>query len=84
VKFRPEAKPMAKVRVKDRDCVVAWAFDRPDSAGGRSYGNTLGHFHQNFGLEPLRKLMLDGILWTAHREIPAAGAPCAISEADMV
>ena len=84
VKFRPEAKPIAKVRVKDQDWVVAWAFERRDCHGGRSYGNTLGHFHTNFGLEPLRKLMVNGILWTAHREIPAGGAPCAISEEDMI
>ena len=83
VKFRLEANPIAKVRLKDEDCVVAWAFDCAGSGGGRSYGNTLGHFHKNFGREPLRKLIVNGILWTTDREIPAAGAPCEIDEQDM-
>lgn len=76
LKFSPTAQPLAQVRVKDKDQVVAWAYERPDSAGGRSYGNTLGHFHENFLQEPVRRVLVNGILWTARCEIPAGGAPC--------
>ena len=69
--------------VKGKDEVVACVYDRKDSAGGRSYGNTLGHFHENFGLEPFRRAIVNGILWTVHREIPEEGAPCMITADDM-
>ena len=83
LRFRPGAKPIAKVRVDGKDQVVTWAYHREDSGGGRSYGNTLGHFHENFGRESLRKMIVNGILWTAHREIPPGGAPCQIDRQDM-
>jgi hypothetical protein len=34
-------------------------------------------------MEPIRKSMLGGILWTAHLEIPEKGAPCDITAEDM-
>lgn len=51
---------------------VAWAYDRPD--GGRSFGMTGGHFHWNWGREPIRRLMANAILWTAKVEVPEQGA----------
>ena len=51
---------------------VAWAYDRPD--GGRSFGFTGGHFHWNWGRKPVRRLVANAILWTAHVDIPEAGA----------
>lgn len=85
----PAAVTLFKVRVKGKadpepkDLVVAWAYERPDSNGGRSYGNTLGHFHENLGIEPFRRALVNGILWTARVEIPKEGAPCALSEEDL-
>ncbi len=83
LKFLPAAKPLLKVRVKDKDQVVAWVYERPDSKAGRSYGNTLFHFHENFAVEPFRRALVNGILWTAHCEIPEGGAPCAVTAEDM-
>ena len=83
LKFLPAAKPLLKVRVKDKDQVVAWVYERPESNGGRSFGNTLGHFHENFGIEPFRRFLVNGILWTAHCEIPEGGASCRITDEDM-
>lgn len=83
----PKATPLFKVRVqgkKDRepkDHVMAWAYERPN--GGRACGNTLGHFHENLGIEPFRKAIVNGILWSAGREIPTDGAPCALTTKDM-
>lgn len=82
LKFLPDTKPVLKVHVKDKDQTVAWTYERP--GGGRSYGNTLGHFHTNFGIDSFRASLINGILWTARHEIPVDGAPHAVSEEDMV
>ena len=88
MRLKPEVKPLAQVRYEEKDQapvdqVVMWTYERKDSNGGRSFGNTLGHYHENFGMEPIRKSMLNGILWTAHCEIPESGVPCAITAEDM-
>ena len=83
LKFLPETKPLFTVKSKDQEQIVGWAFERPNSNGGRSFGTTLGHFHDNFGNESFRRILVNGILWTAHYEVPETGAPCRISEADM-
>jgi hypothetical protein len=81
MRLKPEVKPLAQVRYENQDQVVAWVYKR--KKGGRSFANTLGHYHENFALEPIRKSMLNGILWAAHCEIPEKGAPCAITAEDM-
>ena len=48
-----------------------WAYERP--GGGRGVGFTGLHFHRNFQNDQLRKLMLNAILWSAGREVPARG-----------
>jgi type 1 glutamine amidotransferase len=52
--------------------IVCWAYERPD--GGRSFVLTGGHGHKNWALPGLRRLAVNGILWTAKVEIPAGGA----------
>jgi type 1 glutamine amidotransferase len=76
LKFLPQAKPLLRVRVKDEPQTVGWIYERPDSHGGRSYGNTLGHFEELFRQEAFRKMLVNGILWTVHVEIPPDGADC--------
>lgn len=83
LKFLPEAKPLLKVSVKGKDHVVGWAYERPESNGGRSYGNVLGHFHELFQQEPFRRMLVNGILWAARCAVPEQGAPCALTAADM-
>ena len=87
LKFLPEAKPISKVHVKvknkDKEQVISWVYERPNANGGRSYGNTGGHFHKNFCMDSFRKAVVNGILWTAHHDIPAAGSPCAITADDV-
>jgi len=82
LKFLPEARPILNVPVKGKDQTVGWVYERPNSNGGRSYGNTLGHFHTLFCQESFRRMLVNGILWTAHYEVPSAGAPCAMAEED--
>ena len=50
---------------------VAWARERPD--GGRGFGFTGGHWHWNWAHDQFRKLVLNGIAWTAGLEIPPDG-----------
>jgi hypothetical protein len=80
-KLHERAHPVISVRIDDHDQVLAWTFERP--GGGRSFGATLGHFHENFTLEPFRRAIVNGVLWSAHADIPEAGAPVALSEDDL-
>ena len=52
---------------------VAWAYQRPN--GGRGFGFTGGHFHENWRQDDFRKLVLNALAWTAGAEIPADGIP---------
>lgn len=51
--------------------VVAWARQRAD--GGRGFGTTCGHFYDNWKNESFRKLVLNGIVWTAGIDVPTEG-----------
>lgn len=79
--FEPQAVAIAEVERDGKRHPVAWAFERP--GGGRSFGCVLGHYHRNFGREEFRRLLVNGILWTAQVEAPEGGAPVAIEEADL-
>ncbi len=83
MKLSPRAKPLLKVRAKDKDQVVAWTLEREKSTGGRSFGVTLGHFHENFGIEAFRRMLVNGILWAANIEVPPEGAICKASSEDL-
>ena len=50
---------------------VAWAFPRPK--GGRAFGFTGGHFHWSWANDEVRKMVLNGILWSAGGEVPEQG-----------
>ncbi len=64
--------------------VLAWAYERPDS-GGRGFGFTGGHYHENWRQDDFRKLVLNALAWTARVDIPAAGLPSRTpSEADLL
>lgn len=55
--------------------VMAWAYDRPD--GGRGFGFTGMHLHENLGQDDFRKVLLNGAAWVSGLEIPAEGVPSA-------
>ena len=75
------ATPLLRVTTKEEDVVVGWVCERPGS--GRSYGTTLGHFYRNFQIEAFRRTIVNAILWTAHVEVPAGGAPVELNEAEL-
>lgn len=58
-----------------------WAATRRN--GGRGFGFTGGHFHQSWGNENLRRVVLNAILWIAHVEVPERGVSSSVSEADL-
>ena len=60
---------------------TAWAFERPD--GGRGFGFTGGHFHNGWGNDDQRKLVLNAILWTAKLEVPSDGVESKVTEEDL-
>lgn len=82
LKFHNKIHPVLKVEIKDKEYTVGWVFERPHSKG-RSFGFVCGHFHSNFGEKPFRQAIINGILWTAHLDVPAEGAPCSITAKDM-
>jgi type 1 glutamine amidotransferase len=50
---------------------VAWCVERSDS--GRGFGIVMPHFYKNWGVDDLRRLILNGIVWTAGIEVPPGG-----------
>jgi hypothetical protein len=51
--------------------VVAWAYERPD--GGRGFGFTGLHKHENLGNDSFRTLLLNAVAWTAKLPVPPSG-----------
>ncbi|MFT5467215.1 MAG: hypothetical protein ACI8UO_002319 [Verrucomicrobiales bacterium] len=83
-KFAPEMKGVTplvwsgkehqgSIKGGDSD-VVAWAFDRAD--GGKSFNFSGLDGHSAWERDGMRKLMVNGVLWSAGLEIPEAGASC--------
>ena len=64
-----------------REEIMAWAFDRLD--GGRSFGFTGGHYHDNWGDENFRRLVTNAILWTAKLDVPKDGAKVDLDPAEL-
>jgi len=71
---------LLKVKYDGKDLPVAWTTEHPN--GGRSFGTTIGHFHRNFGNEPFRKMIVNGILWSAKLKVPEQGGPCELAPDD--
>jgi len=61
--------------------VTAWVYERED--GVRSFGMTGCHSHRYFADEGVRKLVVNGILWTAKVEIPPGGAKVELEPMDL-
>jgi len=61
--------------------VMSWAVERKD--GGRGFGFTGGHFHQNWGNEDFRTFLLNAAVWLSGAAIPENGVSCEVSESDL-
>jgi type 1 glutamine amidotransferase len=60
---------------------IAWAVERAD--GGRGFGFTGAHFHSNWGIPDFRRMIVNAILWSAKVNLPAGGAKCDVTAADL-
>jgi hypothetical protein len=66
---------------KGRAEAMMWAVERPD--GGRGFGFTGGHFHDNWGNDQFRKTILNAFVWLAQGEVPPGGVESQIAPADL-
>jgi type 1 glutamine amidotransferase len=66
---------------KGRAEAMMWAVERQD--GGRGFGFTGGHFHDNWGNDDFRKTVLNALLWLARVEVPQEGVKSAITQEDL-
>jgi hypothetical protein len=64
-----------------RDEVIAWAYERP--GGGRGFAFTGADLHTSWGYESQRKLVVNGVLWSAGLDVPAGGGPVGFDPADL-
>lgn len=60
---------------------VAWCVDRAD--GGRGFAVVMPHFYRNWKDENLRRLILNGIVWTAGAELPEEGVRGELPDLDQ-
>ena len=61
--------------------VLAWAYERPD--GGRGFGCTGGHFHENWANKDFRTLILNALVWTSGLDVPKKGISSHVSDIDL-
>jgi hypothetical protein len=58
-----------------------WVYERPN--GARGFGFTGGHFHDNWGQDDFRRVVLNSIVWMAKGTIPAGGIQTTVSKEDL-
>jgi type 1 glutamine amidotransferase len=56
---------------------MMWSVERED--GGRGFGFTGGHFHDNWANDSFRKVVLNAMLWIAKGEVPVDGIESDVS-----
>ena len=81
VKPEGTVKPLLRVPIDGRDEVVAWAWERPD--GGRSFGFSGLHFHDNWKRPAYRRLVAQGVAWSMKRPVPEGGLAVDVAENDL-
>ena len=81
LKFSKDKSRVRPVLLADIDGsreTVAWSFDRAD--GGRSFGFSGLHFHDNWKREDYRRLVTQAVLWTMKTPVPAKGLDVTMPE----
>ncbi len=62
VKADKPIQPVLRATIDGQEETVAWVWPRPD--GGRSFGFTGLHFHENWDRPEYRRLVVQGVLWS--------------------
>jgi type 1 glutamine amidotransferase len=81
IKAEKGVHPLLQVTIEGQRETVAWSWDRPD--GGRSFGFSGLHFHDNWRLQAYRRLVAQGVLWTLKKPIPKDGLPVEVAKEDL-
>jgi hypothetical protein len=81
VKAEKGPQPVLRASIDGQSETVAWAWERPD--GGRSFGFSGLHFHENWRLPEYRRLVAQGVLWTLRLPIPKGGLDVSVAEKDI-
>ncbi len=71
LKFAKTKTPLLNVTIDGEAHTVAWALER--AGGGRSFGFSGLHFHENWQSADYRRLVTQGVLWTVDMAIPKDG-----------
>jgi type 1 glutamine amidotransferase len=71
VKAKEPVTPLLQADIDGQRETVAWAWQRP--GGGRSFGFSGLHFHENWNMPEYRRLVLQGVIWTMRGTIPEQG-----------
>jgi hypothetical protein len=66
---------------KGRGECMMWAVERP--GGGRGFGFTGGHFHDNWGNEDFRKVVLNALVWLTKAAVPSGGIVSSVSTDEL-
>jgi hypothetical protein len=74
--------PLVQVPLRGGLQTIGWAFERP--GGGRSFGFTGLHDLKTLGVDGVRKLLLNAILWTAKINVPAQGVPSTVKPEELL
>lgn len=62
VEAAPPVMPVMEATIDGQPETVAWSWERPH--GGRSFGFSGLHFHENWQLPEYRRLLTQAVLWT--------------------
>jgi type 1 glutamine amidotransferase len=69
------------VAASGRAEAMMWAVERAD--GGRGFGFTGGHFHDNWANDQVRKTVLNALVWVAKGTVPADGIESKVTPEDL-
>ncbi len=69
--------PLVAAMIDGQRETVGWAYTRP--SGGRSFGFSGMHYHENWQNESLRRMIVQAVLWTLQLPIPEHGVNVAVS-----
>jgi arylsulfatase A-like enzyme/type 1 glutamine amidotransferase len=76
-----DSRPILRAAIDGKNETVAWALERKD--GGRSFGFSGLHFHENWGIDEYRRLVVQGVLWTMKQPIPPGGVAVNLAPGDL-
>lgn len=65
------------IAASGREEIMMWAYERLD--GGRGFGFTGGHTHENWGDPNQRKVFLNALLWLANAKVPPNGVESTVT-----